>query len=403
MQAEQLSWEEIVNRVTIAANYREVTRSAGAWGMAFRRSIALHSSLERLKNKSTSWKGGAADAFRAHVGKLADAAEQNVLAHERVAVHIDACASHLERAIRAIPIPSWKFAEVRQKQVAFAQNGVLQEMGAGEFWNGLLDWMHRQTAGAPLGAAALQEAEDFFRMGEQRARAAYQKLCADYALEMAGMPRGTPVAVPGVKPGEGGRSRGNGAQPKTAAATNPATAPANPLTNPLANTTPPAAPPASPTLPDDSVPDFPGLDDPELPPIERPGFDPLDPLDPFDPFNPGDSPGGGPKLPGGGSALAGVGRLGGAGSLPPIGDAFSPPESMVAALNEAGAGQQARVGGTPGGNGTPGFTGAPVAGGGGYGAGQGGEGGVDADGNLLREDSDILSPHRWAPPGVLRG
>ncbi|BCB76251.1 hypothetical protein ACFQ1L_27050 [Phytohabitans flavus] len=232
MQAEQLSWEEIVNRVTIAANYREVTRSAGAWGMAFRRSIALHSSLERLKNKSTSWKGGAADAFRAHVGKLADAAEQNVLAHERVAVHIDACASHLERAIRAIPIPSWKFAEVRQKQVAFAQNGVLQEMGAGEFWNGLLDWMHRQTAGAPLGAAALQEAEDFFRMGEQRARAAYQKLCADYALEMAGMPRGTPVAVPGVKPGEGGRSRGNGAQPKTAAATNPATAPANPLTNP---------------------------------------------------------------------------------------------------------------------------------------------------------------------------
>ncbi len=396
MSGQDLTWEEIVNRVTIASDYGKVSESARLWQAALRQVTEQRDVLRELSRQSESWRGGGGNAFRDHVAKLITALDQTVQSHERVVNGLAACAGHLERAVKSIPIPSWMYDDVVSRRAAYG-NGALEGVRPGEFWGGLVKWIRDQVPDDSQAESVLRSGEEHMRLWLMDARAAYDRLCRDYAAELAGMPRGTPENVPGVNSsvagvgsssthqnGQTSQQQRAGQQPGTqpGSTTAPGQQPGSlPGTNPGLTQNPGL--PGTTTLPGTGTPTFPGVGS----------------------FDPGPSSGldGVSSLTGAGfgGVGGGAGGLGPAVSLPPsamsgggamAGSVLTPPGGPVAAGGVRVSGQGGQGRGMAGG--AMGVM--PM------GAGQG-MGATDRAGTetWLKEDEDYFGSDASTPDGVL--
>jgi hypothetical protein len=398
VSGEDLTWEEIVNRVTIASNYSKVRESARLWHTTLTQTAELRDSLHEMSRRSESWRGGGGNAFRDHVAKLTDALDRTVQSHQRVVAGLNACAGHLETAVKKIPIPSWMYADVVRMRADYS-SGALDSVKPGQFWGGLVKLIRDQVPDSSSVEAALRSGEEHMRLWLSDARAAYDELCREYAKELAGMPKGTAATVPGINSSTSGRglpgTQQNG-QKAPAAQKPPAGLGQN--ATPGQNVGQSMGQPGGQNVglpPSLSQPQIPGYTATPLP-----GYD-VDPR-PSTGLESGASLGG--MGLGGAGIGGGVGIGGGGGGLPAIGPAVSLPQSaMMAGTIGGGAAVAggARVPGT-GGRGT-----AAGPGGGAsvmpMGAGHGGAGSTDRAGTetWLKEDDDYFGPDAATPDGVL--
>ncbi|BCB88305.1 hypothetical protein [Phytohabitans suffuscus] len=377
------SWEDIVEWVTISSNHLAVTYAQSQWQEALEQSNQTVNWLEELSRKNAqSWKGPGAEAFRQHLRELVEAVKADSEQHRRTARGLKRCADALVLAVRTIPVPSWQYEQVKALQTDFVTHGVPANIQPHSFWQTLIG---PDPQGWP--ASALMKAEEFFRSAQQRAQAAYRRLCEEYRLAAEDMPAGTVVPVPGVNKGAG---TGAGRTARTTGTGQPASALSSPpSTLPTAQTPlPPATTPAT---------DLPPLDTPPVTAPDLPGVDTPLPDTGFDPGGSGlddgrlgtslAGAGGGGGLGGGiGGGAGGLGKgLGSIASLgtPGMGPAATPPPAVMAARLAAG----------PGGPGTapPFLPMTPMAGGGHPGAADA----TDATrAGKLQEDEDIF----LAPP-----
>jgi hypothetical protein len=399
VSGEELSWEEIVNRVTIASNYGKVHESARAWHTALTQTAHLRDSLRELSSRSESWQGSGGNAFRDHVAKLTGALDQTVQSHQRVVTGLSACAGHLETAVKKIPVPSWMYDDVVRMRADYG-GGALDSVKPGEFWGGLVKFIRDQVPDSSQLEGALRSGEEHMRLWLSDARAAYQELCAAYARELAGMPRGTVAPVPGVRSGGGPGSLGT---PGNAGKTDPAVkSPARPGTAPGVGQNPGQNPVVPPWNSGAGGPGFdPGFN-PGLNPGLNPGpgwtgAEPWPSPPPSSGLESGAGLGGAGLGPGGG----GIGPGGGAGG---IGPSVSLPASalMLGGASMAGGARAAGLGGKGGtgqgsGHSTGGMGMMPVGAGQ---AGAGTAGRAEAD-TWLKEDDDYFGPGAPAPDGVL--
>jgi hypothetical protein len=408
VSGEELTWEEIVNRVTIAGDYGKVRESAGAWQHALAQITQLRDAVGEVSRRSQSWQGSGGNAFRDHVGELAGALEQTVQSHQQVVTGLTACAGHLETAVRKIPIPSWMYDDVVRMRAGYGA-GALDEVRPGQFWGGLVKFIRDQVPDDSQLETALRAGEEHMRLWLSDARAAYQELCQAYARELAGMPKGTLTPVPGVTLAGGGHTPAgtSGRETGTPTAPRPGTQPGNPQTFPGGSLQPPqpglGQPPGAGTLPRDAGTDpgagwnpGPGLPEPSLPQPWLP--------EPRLPSSGLESPGG---LGGAGIGSGGLGSggIGGGAGLSSIGPAVSLPSSAMM-MGAVGTGA-----GVP-----PGRQGVAATGAGGRGSGPGASGmgmmpvgagqanastaraGTDT---WLKEDDDYFGPDASTPDGVL--
>jgi len=380
------TWEQIVDWVTISSNYLAVAFAESKWQEAVRQSEeTIHWTTDLSRRNAESWRGPGAEAFRAHLKGLVDAVEADAVQQRKTARGLKRCAEALKTAVRSIPIPSWQEAEVRQRQLDFVLNGVPSNIQPHVFWQTLVGPNAESWPGP-----ALKEAERFCREAEQRAQAAYQRLCQEYREAAAEMPEGTQVPVPGVDKGVG-----TGAAP-AAQKSQPA-----PATTPPASTLPATQPQPPPTTtPPTSTPwtDLPPFDPPPVTTPDLPDLDTSLPGSDFDPSGGLDDKRLGTGLAGAGSGGfgggLGTGGLGaGLGSVaalgtPGMGPAATPPPGVLAARLAAGAGAS--------GTGMPFMPMTPMAGGH-PGAGEGAD---QTRSGRLQEDEDIfLAPQ--ASSGII--
>ncbi|GAA3734436.1 hypothetical protein GCM10022225_16010 [Plantactinospora mayteni] len=416
------SWEEIVSWVTIASNYAMVAEAEQRWTAAFTQIDTLRDRLADLSAKTTDWKGGGADAFRAHLGALIRALAVTSERHRTIVHGLNETAAYLRQAVRTIPIPSWMYETVQAERQSFDQGGVFVEVAPGSFWQGLERWV---SGGYPIANELRKDVEEFIRNHEEQAQQAYRVLRQGYGSAMTHFPEsGTRAAVPGADSAQSaarnGSGRGAGAdkatgkQPGTAQQT-AQNSQAQQQAATAATTTPTTTTPT--TTPETPPVATPGVTDPSTDPGYSP--DPLPDIDPDSGFDPDDSKFGlagvgsdlgsgggigGPGLGGGlgggiGGGAAGLGGLGG-GKLPPIGPAVTLPEGVMAA---AAAARDRRLA-------------TPAVGGGaaGMGAMQGmmpmmGAPGLGPQGDqqtannewLTNEPAETFGPDRSTPPGVI--
>lgn len=374
------SWETIVDRVTIASNFYKVREAATAWEIAFRQAHNVRTSLQQLATRSAgSWKGGGAEEFRAHLGRVDAAIGLTVKDHESVSHALRACAGHLERAVRAIPVPTWMYDKVVSSQRDYHAAGVVAEVTPGAYWTGLLQYVHHQVGSDNLASDWLKYAEEWYRNAEAQAQKAYLELCARYGEELAGVPAGTHVPVPSVQAGVA-RPRGASGAGRVAA-----TPPGGGLGQQPAMPTAAGTPSSAPAMPDLGTVPAPSMDlglDPSLG-TRLAGLDP--------------GGLGGAGLGSGG----GVGGLGGAGKLPPIGPPAIPPLDAMMAAGRGGAapglgGRGPGAGGAKAGMGAP-MGMMPVGG-------MGGHAPADKSGatnTWLHEDDDLFEADPSTPSGVV--
>ncbi len=388
MDGATLSWEEIVNRVTIASNYTKVRESAQHYDVALKQASDLRDSLTDLSRRSESWRGGGGNAFRDHVAKLVEALNRTVDDHRRVVTGLNNCAGHLENAVRTIPIPSWKYDEVLAKRQAWHDSTTadVEALRPNSFWTSWLGTVRDAVSDTSTMERVVRSGEELFRNWEHNARQIYDELCRNYARELTElpMPRGTRVKVPGAGTSGAGAS---GARPP--GGPNGQTQPAKPGTQP--GTMPPGSgmPTLPTTPPSTSIPGTPGGLGPgtTTPWTPSPGtsWDPSD-LSPSTGLESG-AGFGGAGIGGGGGGLAGL----------PIGPAVSVPMSgMDGAAAATGAG---RLAAGPAGLGTAGMgMGMMPAGGGAGGAGAADRGGTDT---WLKEDENYFGPDPSSPTGII--
>jgi len=375
------TWEQIVEWVTCSSNHLAVRFAASQWEEALRQSTETVQWVQELSRRNAqSWKGPGAEAFRAHLKDLIAAIDADADQQRKTITGLKRCAEALATAVRSIPVPSWQYDEVRQRQLDFVVNGVPANIQPHVFWQTLIG-PNPQGWTAP----ALQMAEEFVRGAEAQAQQAYLRLCREYREAAQHMPDGTRVPVPGVtkKAGGGGAGTGNAGKPATAPTTPTPTLPTTQTPTPSLATPPTTElPPIDP--PSITTPDLPGLEPP------KPGkFDPIGGLDKD--FGTGLAGAGGGGLGGGGIGTGGLGAgLGNVAALgsPGMGPAATPPAGVLAARATAA------TGGT-GGFGVPYAPAAGGAGGMGDGKGQGATRNVD-----IHEDEAIFHP-RQASSGVI--
>src|SRR3954471_12087293 len=123
MVPEVPSWEEIINRVTIASNYYNVDAASRQYQTAFTGMDQLHQSLTRLVDETESWKGAAADSFRDHVTKIAEGLNELANYHRRIKDGLAGCAQYLQTAVDTIPVPGWMYDDIAEKQRAYHETG----------------------------------------------------------------------------------------------------------------------------------------------------------------------------------------------------------------------------------------------------------------------------------------
>jgi hypothetical protein len=381
--AEDVSWEEIVNRVTMASNYHMVQGSADLWQVTFERIEKVATALRDLARQSKqSWTGPGANAFYDHIGALAKALDEIKRRHEGIVSGLRACGDDLEAAVRTIPVPPWMEGKVRGGQSAYAKSGVADDIAP----NAIRSYLYQKFP------ASERYVEEYMLSYSSTAHAAYDRLKMKYEGDLAKIPRGEKVPVPGVnRDARKGTGKTNGAsgQSKTPgtgsglpSTTGLPTAPAvSGLPNPSSGALPPGLNIPPPSIPDYSLPD---LSTPDLPR----GLSDLGDL--------------------GGSSLAGAGDFGAGGGgggslgLPAIGPLAHPSPAMVAA-NDAMAGGQGRLGGPGSGSGVTGQSNSAVGvtPGAGAAAGHPGQGGET--GTQLHEDDKQMfgSRDHELPGGVL--
>ena len=387
---EDLSWEEIVNRVTIASNYLMVRSSADQWEAAFKRTEAVADSIRQLARRTgQTWTGPGAQAFYAHLEKLAKALDDVRTHHVGVVPGLRACATDLETAVRSIPIPTDKVPEVRDRQAMYSRAGVIDEVSPGIF----------RQAFYQVGY------EDLFGMYSSQARQAYQKLRDDYERDLHALPEGRQVDVPGA--GRGRQTPGARGGPGTTRPPNnmmPGMMNPNMMNPNMMN--PNMMNPNMMGMPTTGMPttsNLPAPPDTQMPSTEIPTPSLSDPsLDPTRMGGPGlagiGKLGGGPGGIGGGLGPGGI-------PLPDIGPSVGPPGGMTGAQTAQTllTGAAGRGGATTPGGLTPGSASSAVgmapmgAGLGGHG-GPGGETGTQ----LFEDDKQIFGPgNQDLPGGVL--
>lgn len=416
MPGDNPSWEEIVNRVTIASNYAKVRGAAQHWQAAFEQASGRRQSLQNLSERSESWRGAGGNAFRDHIAKVVGVLDKTVQNHERVVAKLNACADHLEAAVRKIPIPSWMYEDVVRMRQDYATNGSgtggsLEGVRPGEFWGTWVKWVRDQVSDASTIERVLRQGEEFFRNQENIAQQAYAELRQRYAAELVGMHAGAREQVPGVGsvtgPGTGtGDATGpNGPGTQPGGKTNPTTNPTqnNPMQNNPGLNNPGLNNPSlnSPVPPGQSMPTIPPPSTvPNLPPG---GVVPGPDVDGGDWTMPDPIPRPSTGLESGGG-LGGAGFGGGGGGMgggPAMGPAVSVP---LAGSLDGGAvvGGQGRVGvrGNPAAGAGTGAMGMGMMPMGGYGAGAAGDDRRSTD-TWLKEDDDVFGPDTSAPTGVI--
>ncbi len=400
------SWEEIVNRVTIESNYYNVGDAAEGWRTTFRQLDDLHDKLKTLHDNSSSWKGGAGDAFRKQIKTHMDNVKKLADDHRTMVQSLESCRDHLETAVGSIEIPTWMYGEVQQKQNAYHQGQEISGYSEGSFANGYLQYVMGDGFGGswnPL-KDVWRTVDGWIRDREGNAQKAYQQLCNNYANDHATMPEPSQITPPPVQnpkdfnptgpsgPGSKGFTPGGGPMPSGAKLPPPGSGGFHP-------------PGAGGIDPSGSLP--------------SPGSSGLDPSGSPSPHLgsgglAGAVPGGLSGLHGGGlgggglggglgsagglGAGAGLGGLGGRG-LPPIGPSVAP-GGMLGGLGGAGAGA-GRGGGRGSGSGGARSGGRQGMMGGGHGAHGGGDG--DDRGTWLMEDEDVWGGGNDAPPRVIGG
>jgi hypothetical protein len=286
------SWEEIVNRVTISSNYLMLQSSAELWEISLRRMEAVADRIRELARRTReSWTGPGAEAFYAHLERLASALDQVKMHHQAVVPGLRAAAGHLETAVRTIPIPDQMVPQVRDRQAMYSRAGVIDGVEPGLFRRFYISIGY----------------EDFFGYYSSSARAAYRTLCSEYERDVHSLPAGTPVDVPGVNR--------DGAHGPTTATRRPGplnqTLPPGMMNQPFTGV-PGTGMPAT-GLPETGMPPPTGL-----PPTSELPELPDDDLSEF--------PTGGTRLAGAGKLGGGVGGIGGPDGIPipDIGPAVSP-------------------------------------------------------------------------------
>jgi hypothetical protein len=321
------TWDQIVYRVSIQSNYLMLLDSAQRWREALKEMETVRDKLLELAGKTSDrWEGEGSAAVRQHLADLARAMETTRVRHQAVAGVLEQLSDYVRRTVYAIPIPSWRYDEVQQKQALFARTGVPPHLEPATLYQ-WQHWIAPSTDGLIEGR---------FHIWYSQAESAYMGLESWYHKEAAALPPATPVTPPGVgQPGAGRNgavSGGRGAKTAGADALNGGLgaglspgglqAPAS-----TAGLNSPSVPTAS--LPDTQPPDL-----PTTPPPDPSGITDL----------PGAS-----GLPNAGglpaiadpakSGLAGLGKLGGGGGggLPGLGPSAELPSAVTAGFGSPGS------------------------------------------------------------------
>jgi hypothetical protein len=307
-----------------------------------------------------------------------------------------------------IPIPSWMYGDVQEKQAAYQQGREIIGLPPGSFASQYLETVGGIAASVPLSGSLFKKFEAWLSDGEDKAREQYRNLQSGYGGEIQHVPEGTPAQPgaagmtdfdPGAGPGgaAGGGPGGLGAG--GASGFDPGKVPGAGGFDPKAGG---ALGPSS------------GGFDPDAS-----GFDPSG----SDKFGSGLAGAGGGGLGGLGSGPGGLGPLGGSGGglggpgsglgplgagagglggrgMPPIGPAVSPGAGMMGGAGGAGAGRGGGRG--AGGRGAAGRgAGGRGAGMMGAGGGHGGPGEGDDRSTWLQEDEDVWGADSGAPGPVI--
>jgi len=340
------TWDQIVDRVSVQSNYLMLVDSARRWSAAFQEMETVRRKLLSLAVESADqWRGDGGAAFQEHVRALAETMKTIHGQHKAIAAGLGRVAEHLRQAVMSIPIPSWRYAEVQNKQAAFARYGVPPHLEPSLLYQAQ-HWAAPSTDGLIEGR---------FNLWWDEAQAAYRRLESAYQQELDTLPKGTSVTPPGVRtPGPGQPGPGQASRPGGAAKTsglNPlnsgAGLPSSGLQTPMST----AGLPTS-AMPNTHLPNLSTATPPDLSGLgQTPPLNPLTGLP--DPAK---------------SGLAGIGKLGGIGAgggiggLPGLGPAADLPGSVTAGFS------------SPGALGTPRLNAAGVAGAGGLAGGVGGGG-----------------------------
>lgn len=174
--AEEPTWEEVVNRVTVASNYFLVKNAADHWTVTFRRIEQLADHVRELSRQSgQSWTGPGAQAFQDHLEKIAKSLDLVTQHHRAVVPALRSCAQHLEAAVHAISIPPWLEADVRANQRAYTDAGVLDDIAP----NAFRSWLYQNFPQSE------RYVEEYVLTYGDQARQAYQRLREQYASDLA--------------------------------------------------------------------------------------------------------------------------------------------------------------------------------------------------------------------------
>jgi len=184
------SWEEIINRVTIASNYYNVEASGQQYQTAFSNIDQLHQSLTRLIDESDSWKGSAADSFRAHIRKIADGVNDLANNHRRIKDGMAGCAQYLKTAVDTIPVPGWMYDDIADKQRAYHDTGEVYLYPTGDFRNTYISVVENTMSHIPLLGDAMKWLDGWINDREGEAQRAYSALTGNLGGEYPNVPEG---------------------------------------------------------------------------------------------------------------------------------------------------------------------------------------------------------------------
>ncbi len=303
--ADDLSWEEIVNRVTISSNYFMVDISADRWVVAFQRIEKLADAVRELAKKSqASWKGAGANAFYDHLEKIAKALDETTRQHRSVVPRMRLCAEHLRNAVTSIPIPNWMIDEVKSKQTGYCQSGIVDVVQQNKFRRFEYEGYRYNWTEAELD-------KYWYEPHHKQALQAYNTLCKNYQEDAAAIPPGTKVSVPGVASGSrNSTSAGPGKTPSGLKNTSASTLPGSTAGLGMPSTSMPSTgiPAAGLTTPTLATPDMPVSGMPTMPELSDPTSGGLAGVGALDKLAKG--------LGGGGGGGVGVPDLGPTASLP---------------------------------------------------------------------------------------